>query len=142
MEVIFDEACCRRCASHMHKENSWIYRVKVNVLRLQIEVVKKMCKSFSSGETIAHVVGDCLVLTTIRVITHWPQCSAKISFISRKAKHVASIYNVSNKKNKHVKGWQLLIGRWHFIDINILDYHIIYVLDRWIMLCSGSDQIF
>lgn len=72
--------------------------------------MKQVCKSFSSGETNAHVVGDCLVLTTIRVITHGPQCSAKISFIYRKAKHVASIYDVSNKKDEHVKGWQLLIG--------------------------------
>jgi hypothetical protein len=22
LEVIFDKACCKRCASHMHKENS------------------------------------------------------------------------------------------------------------------------
>jgi len=72
LEVIFDEACYRRYASHMHKENSWIYRVKVNVLRLQIKVVKQVCKSVSNGVTNAHVVGDCLVLTTIRVITHGP----------------------------------------------------------------------
>lgn len=61
-------------------------------------------QNFSNRETNAHVVGDCLVLTTIRVITHGPQCSVKICFIYRKAKHVASIYDVSNKKGEHVKG--------------------------------------
>jgi hypothetical protein len=65
------------------EEDFGIDKVKVDVLILQIKIVKRIFKS---------------------------SLNSKIGFIVREVEHVVNKYDVSNGKAEHVTGWKLLIG--------------------------------
>jgi len=83
LEVIFYESHCEGYGFHVLEEDFGIDKVKVDVLILQIKIVKRIFKS---------------------------SLNSKIGFIVREVEHVVNKYDVSNGKAEHVTGWKLLIG--------------------------------
>jgi hypothetical protein len=65
------------------EEDFGIDKVKVDVLILQIKIVKRIFKSY---------------------------LNSKIGFIVREVEHIVNRYDVSNGKAEHVIGWKRLIG--------------------------------
>ena len=67
----------------MLEEDFGIDKDKVDVLILQIKIVKRIFKSY---------------------------LNSKIGFIVREVEHIVNRYDVSNGKAEHVTGWKRLIG--------------------------------
>jgi hypothetical protein len=83
LEVIFYESHCEGYGFHVLEEDFGIDKDKVDVLILQIKIVKRIFKSY---------------------------LNSKIGFIVREVEHIVNRYDVSNGKAEHVTGWKRLIG--------------------------------